>query len=249
MDIDFNTNYSLLACDEIKKICDRFFKRTNLPIDHLNYIHLYPDKSVFYLCTNFFWINHYLKNKYSYIGAFENQPTLTKNRYVLWDSLDTNDIILKDSRDLIQVDHGITIIHHTEEGTGFFNFGQRYADLSNLNIIINSFPILDKFILYFYENTKNLFKVAKSNSLIIEPNVTFTPKKSPSRSFLTQREKDCVDWYLSGKNSGEIALILGISRRTVETHIENIKLKFNCNNLFQLGYHLGKSQIIYKNHP
>jgi len=107
MEIDFNRHLSLITCDEINKICRQFFKRTNLPIDHLNYIHLYPDKKVFYLCNNFFWISHYLKNKYPQIGAFENKSVLKQNRYVLWDSLDTDDVILKDSRDLIHVDHGL----------------------------------------------------------------------------------------------------------------------------------------------
>lgn len=86
----------------------------------------------------------------------------------MWDSLDTDDIILRDSRDLIHVDHGLTVIHHSNQGTGFFNFGQRHGDMTILNTMINSFHILDKFILFFYGNTKNLFKEAEMHRITID---------------------------------------------------------------------------------
>jgi len=79
------------------------------------------------------------------------------------------------------------------------------------------------------------------NSLrkIAEREIEITKEKK-ALSLLSQREMDCVHWYLKGKNSGEIAIILGISRRTVETHIENAKSKLDCTNLFQLGYRIAE---------
>lgn len=52
---------------------------------------------------------------------------------------------------------------------------------------------------------------------------------------LTAREKECAYWLFCGKTIPEIALILEISKRTVEKFIINIKEKFNCCTLFQLG--------------
>lgn len=42
---------------------------------------------------------------------------------------------------------------------------------------------------------------------------------------LSQRERDCLRWLRFGKSSPEIALILGISRKTVEFHLANVSLK------------------------
>ena len=39
---------------------------------------------------------------------------------------------------------------------------------------------------------------------------------------LTSRENQVFQWMLQGKSSREIALILGVSCRTVEKHIQNI---------------------------
>ena len=57
---------------------------------------------------------------------------------------------------------------------------------------------------------------------------------------LTHRELECIQWLIKGKSASEIALILGVTKRTIETHIENIKSKVNCYKQFQLGYILAK---------
>ena len=47
---------------------------------------------------------------------------------------------------------------------------------------------------------------------------------------LTAREKDVFHWVGEGKRNGEIALILGISARTVEKHVEHLFAKFGVEN-------------------
>jgi len=44
----------------------------------------------------------------------------------------------------------------------------------------------------------------------------------------TQKEIECISHMLDGKSAKETAEIMGISRRTVEFHIENIKNKLGC---------------------
>jgi DNA-binding CsgD family transcriptional regulator len=51
---------------------------------------------------------------------------------------------------------------------------------------------------------------------------------------LTSRQSECLFFLLRGKVAKEIARILGISYRTVEEHIEQLKLKFNCHNKSEL---------------
>lgn len=47
---------------------------------------------------------------------------------------------------------------------------------------------------------------------------------------LTSREAEVLRWTAVGKTSGEIAIILGISERTVNFHINNSMEKLVCNN-------------------
>ena len=48
------------------------------------------------------------------------------------------------------------------------------------------------------------------------------------RAELSKREKEVLKWLKEGKTSWEISLILQISERTVNFHINNIKLKLNA---------------------
>lgn len=44
---------------------------------------------------------------------------------------------------------------------------------------------------------------------------------------LTKREQECLYWAAKGKTSWEIGIILGISERTANFHINNILSKFS----------------------
>ena len=46
---------------------------------------------------------------------------------------------------------------------------------------------------------------------------------------LTNREVQCLELMIQGKTAREIAIILLLSRRTVEFYVNNIKLKFGTN--------------------
>ncbi len=241
MDINMNSHISLISNDDVKKICMQFFQRKKIDINHINYIHKNCDGTVYYLCSNNRWLSHYFKNRYMDIGAFETKSHLSNDRYVLWDTLDSNDVILKDSRDLINVYHGLTVVEKTKNGVDFFNFGNN-CDVSTLNTYVNSLYILNEFIPHFYNAANSLLKEAAKTPILInasnhtEFKIASDNKNISDSIHLSKREIDCINWYLKGKNSGDIALILGISRRTVETYIENVKGKLGCANLFQLGY-------------
>jgi DNA-binding CsgD family transcriptional regulator len=64
--------------------------------------------------------------------------------------------------------------------------------------------------------------------------------KNEEGVYLTKKELECIHWMIKGKSSYETGIILCISPRTVEVHINSIKRKLNCYKQFQLGYILGK---------
>ncbi|MFI4955545.1 MAG: helix-turn-helix transcriptional regulator [Gammaproteobacteria bacterium] len=45
---------------------------------------------------------------------------------------------------------------------------------------------------------------------------------------LTLREEQCLQHVLIGRTAKETAKTLGISYRTVEDYLNNLKIKFNC---------------------
>src|SRR3989338_8040869 len=97
----------------------------------------------------------------------------------------------------------------------------------------------------FEEKTNPLFRIAKKFKLSVSSNSVKTKKLGHQFGslYLTVREYECVDYLIRGKTAEEIAIILNISKRTVETHVQNIKRKMNCYNQFRLGYLLGRLDI------
>lgn len=71
-----------------------------------------------------------------------------------------------------------------------------------------------------------------------------TAKKDKETRYLTERESECLKWVIHGKTSDEIAIILSISRRTVEMHLNRMKEKFNCHKLTQLVYLVVKEGLL-----
>lgn len=54
------------------------------------------------------------------------------------------------------------------------------------------------------------------------------------QEFLTPREKECAILTAKGLSACNIAEELAISKRTVETHLDSVKSKLNCNNKVEM---------------
>ncbi len=68
--------------------------------------------------------------------------------------------------------------------------------------------------------------------------------KLPSRNRLTAREREIVQLLAEGKSSKEVAVALGISVKTAETHRANIMRKLEIHSVSELVRYAIKNQII-----
>lgn len=229
-------------------MCEPYFKK--LGLDHFNYIHRDTQGRVTYLCSNHNWLTHYLKKCYPKIGAFEQNIELSQYNWVLWNGLDADDRIITDSKEITGVKYGIAIVNKEEDGFGFYNIGTVSSNPGIVNKYINEISQYENFITEFQEKCNGLIRTAKKFKLDLKPglrtNLTNKPGYHFGNLYFTQREFQCINYLVRGKTAGEIAIILNISKRTVETHIQNIKRKMNCFNQFRLGYLLGELGINFK---
>jgi len=97
----------------------------------------------------------------------------------------------------------------------------------NLDIVPGSYHVLHLMAEYYLIRFVALDRAV--NGLYHPPN-------------LTPRELECLNWLVKGKSDYEISLLLPVSVRTVNTHIENIRKKFGVTTRTQavaLAVHCG----------
>ena len=66
---------------------------------------------------------------------------------------------------------------------------------------------------------------------------------------LSNREQECLFFFLRGKTAKQIGVILGVSHRTVESYLEMLRIKFNCKNrceLLDAAIEVGMLEVIPK---
>ncbi len=92
---------------------------------------------------------------------------------------------------------------------------------------------------------------SRQDNLIALDNA-FRLKKYPiisenGKTYLTERESECLFYLLRGKTAKGIGQILGISGKTVENYVEKLKLKFSCfrkSDLISKSIEMGYMNII-----
>jgi DNA-binding CsgD family transcriptional regulator len=180
-----------------------------LDISYINFIKLYQDGSVIYLCSNPSWLTHYFENNYPSIEALAREAKIFQLKYMIWSNPKKNR-------------QGLIIIKKFKDYYDLFNFATQENDQNILNHYINNLGIFENFINYFYGN--NLA------SILIHHN------KEISKLDLAEEEIEYITYALLGKTIEEIAFILNCSRIIVKEHLEKIKTKFNDVKQFQLEY-------------
>ncbi len=74
-----------------------------------------------------------------------------------------------------------------------------------------------------------------------------TEAKAVRTIALRQRQVECLQWVAAGKTSAEIAIVLKLSRKTVDEHIDNACRAFGVNGRVQAVVHALKHNLI--SHP
>ena len=105
------------------------------------------------------------------------------------------------------------------------------------------------------DNNTKYFTIAKKkpNSLYVkEPRRRILQQYSLGPNFknitLTQREAECVGYVLKGLKYKAIATKMGLSRRTVETYLANIRNKVNCHSKAKLISLIVQSDFLQNYH-
>jgi DNA-binding CsgD family transcriptional regulator len=248
------SHFSLLAASDMQAICQPLFAHTTITC----FVHgrYFDDGSCCILTTYPEWHEHRLRQ--GYITVAPPHPSILSNKFhYLMPSDGVYQPVIHDARNFYNVEHPIDFI---EKHAGFFDrfsFGTYAGNDGIIDFYLNNIDLLVCFIDYFKEKAADLMAQANQHRLIL-PITMRPPMKSTSLSdqarqlhrqnlltkitghkiasshHFSQRELSCLQYLRTGRSIKEIANKLGLSPRTVETYLNNIKIKTGCHSKSQI---------------
>ncbi|WP_131782146.1 helix-turn-helix transcriptional regulator [Legionella gresilensis] len=240
----------------VKNTCAVLFKE--IGINHFSYIEADETGNFFWLDSH----DEYLRQCILQ-GIIKNKPlnilkSYPKKGFYLLDTYSQKDQeYCKDTYKLLQdfnFGHSfrvLEILNSKDKVLKFYCFDASLDNPDINHIYLNNLDTLSKFNNYFDSQLAPLRpllpKLSISNHLefmqrmstafikeSISLAIPFNKKSFPHNTHLTLREKEVLWWHIRGKTSDETASLLGISRRTVERHFENLREKYDCKSKNQL---------------
>lgn len=248
-----------LAHTNISNICNPLLE---FGITYFLYIKKFDDGSQIELTNNIPWSEYYYQKSYCFLDPFQKNIEYPEKSKFLWTGLSCQEI-LNDMRQFFHIDHGFTMTTKLQDSHEVFHFGGNKNNPQLINFFLNKEYILKRFILYFKDKLDHLIKqcekkrivLVKDNISDIQKNISYSKMSisqkfsesmpidkyylgEDSHTYLTKREIECLKWHFAGKTAYDISMLLNISKRTAEIHLENSRHKLNCLKQSQLGYKL-----------
>lgn len=243
-DIDLENHIFLSKAEEINNIIKPL--TDSFGLNTFNYHKTYTDNSYQFLTNIPAWRRHYSLNRLYQKSVFELPAhTYVKSR-IITSNLDTHSVVLLEASKF-GIKSVITFVEPVDDGCEFYFLGSSSDNKTIINKCLSNFFLLEKFIANFHNMAKDIFTEIRPYRLIVKDrmknNLSFNLDDNIDKfNFLsliynyhfTQREIDCIPLLMKGYSAKQIAENLGLSFRTIEMYINNLKEKTNTTNKIEL---------------
>jgi DNA-binding CsgD family transcriptional regulator len=233
--------------EEVAEICRPLF--STFQLNYFVYSRMYHNSSkLALLVSDKRFYKHYHEKEFSLI------ETLATPGVHLWSDYMPRQAVA-DGANYFNHHNGIFILKQHAEFTEKIEIAAPANKTHPIELYCNHMDIINNFIFYFKDKATNLIDCANSNKFT--PPKTMIAEERPTihayKNFLnliktqkikfsfqnkevafTRREYDCLLLLSQGKTMKEIAEILNISPRTIETFLLHAKTKTSCRYKSQL---------------
>lgn len=240
--------------NDVAEISEPFFKDVNL--NFFGHITVYPDGRYNFLCSKHGWPKSFVKQKIPPMGFTFYDTIVDCVRFPSMDNgtdFGWSDEATRQAKEEFNITNPMVILHKFHDHYEGFIF-----DLHCENVYekyLTQFDQFEKFMHYFKERTQKLHHKIMGSPLMVDDKYLLKPDfqqadsneascidlnqiSQPKKYFLRhngmqivvgKNEYACLSLLAHGKSLKGIAMALNISARTVETHLNRIKTKFNIN--------------------
>lgn len=245
---------AMTATKDIQEVCKPLTEF--LGVDFLCYHKLFKDGKEIMLASDSNWVKHIHQNNLTSADDMQEPLRLKDFKVTLWP--DNPKIkIIKDINELSSCYYGMSIALSHDEIFGFSI--KNIKDIAIINTFLSNTEYFLRFCHYFKEKVGDLINTASKDMILYSHRksaISANKQNDQINKFLaatqikkylyqqqelkfTEREIDCLKYFIKGYTASETAIALGISKRTVETHLENIRNKtgmMNKNDLIKFVF-------------
>lgn len=230
---------ALSKCEDIAAIMLPHLHKHGITV--FNYYRMYFDGSVIRFSSDRAWTEHFFNKDYINKLAVPSSYLQKTLNYFIWLIDDCPEMLL-DAAVNFNTSNGISIAQRQPDSIEYFCFATTRDNRAIVNnFYINNLELLLQYCAFFKEKAEPLLKVGENNRIITTNAINLMEKNNSTQllqrkynSGLSNRQFDCASFLLKGLTQKEIALQLNISPRTVETYINQLKVKFSCRNKSEL---------------
>ena len=221
-----------------------------LGINGFSYSQVFTNGRFLTLTTNAKWAQHhfnsFFKEKYNREDILTTTFTDNEPQWIVNPASE----IWQQAKSF-EIDNSIILMKRQKNYAEIFCYTSSTKNYKTLDFYMNHQNLLHDFTFTFKDKTHRLIKSAAAQTLPTPKKYLVTPKTdapnqtqnvrqqfyesiTPQRiyiddtKYLTAKEAECLKWCIQGKSAAEIGLILDITKRTVESHLDKIKLKLDC---------------------
>ncbi len=209
----------------------------DLKISYFTFTRIEKSGGRIYLSNTPETLQMYFQGEYYRVGNVEGDPSKYKSQVVMWDTL-PNQYIYNEIPRAHNIDHGLFLIDPHEGYCDFYGLATQKGNDRIINTYLSHMEELKNFAKSFPERAEKLIRTADENKIILpfNPHVNDDDFNQSHWSYesqrvaLSQRQFEIAGLLLKGNTVKEIAKVLQLSPRTVESYINNLKDKLNCSN-------------------
>lgn len=254
-----NTHPIFTHAQELACICSPL---KHLNISYFAHVNITNGGEFTSLSNNPSFAKHYMEKGY-YNADIHLASADQLGNHVIWDAIDLDGKTKKLNEESIQfgVSHVFTIIQEKTKSKDFYHFASDSIGKSINQEYLRNIHLLKMFISQFSEtinSSRELHEAYKIKFSVDEDKSGFSTKidpvtlqdqklrehlfkeactnKYPLVHDLSKRENECLALYASGSTAKEISINLGLSIRSIENYIYNIKIKLGVSTKAELIY-------------
>ncbi|KTD56213.1 helix-turn-helix transcriptional regulator [Legionella shakespearei] len=242
----------------IKDVSELALPLKRYGIEHFCHVRYFIDGSISVLISNKNLYQHHLKCGYKVGPTFPftfEELRQQKYHFLVYEDVEESfSYALNDYKNLFGLDNFVYLVNSNKNYVDYFVFASALYNKQIINFYLNQRDILDQFVFDFKNKANKLITQGECNKIILPENMRlrlgsvnneaiklndFQAEASKIKhqviNYLgksikfTRREMDCLHLLKSGYTAKEVAIHFGLSPRTIENHINNIKFKFGLN--------------------